>query len=126
MLPRVFEIIKAASAVTALIGTSPVRCYRHGSAPQGVAAPYVTWAVVSGTPENNLGDPPPIDSYLVQVDCWTENTGGGDVQVEALAEAVRNALEPRAAMVSVDADTRDVETQRYRITMTFNFWVHRT
>lgn len=125
MLPPVYPAIKGATAVTALIGNPP-RCYRHGAAPQNVVAPYVTWAVVSGTPENNLSDPPPIDAYLVQVDCWSDNTGTGDTQVEALARAVRDALEPKADMVSLDGDTRDYETQRYRITMTFKFWVHRT
>lgn len=125
MLPAVFPIIKEASAVTALIGTNPVRCYRHGFAPQGVAAPYLTWYVVSGTPENDLSDLPRVDSYSVQIDCWSNNTGTGAAQVEQLAEAVRDAIEPHAYMTALAVNGIDFETQRFRIGMTFNFWTHR-
>lgn len=122
MLPPVFPLLRAAQAVTALIGTSPTRAFRHGSAPQNVAAPYVTWAVISGVPQNALDEVPRVDQLSVQVDCWSDNTGTGSAAVEQLATAVRDALEPHAHMVSGPADSRDPETMRYRITMTFDFW----
>lgn len=125
MLPQVFPLLRDNVAVTALIGSNPVRAYRHGTAPQSVVAPYVTWFVVTGNPENTLEDLPRIDRYEVQVDCWSENTGTGGTQVENLAEAVRNAIEPSAHMTAVVANTRDQETQRYRIGLQFTFWHHR-
>lgn len=125
MLPQVFPLLRDAPAVTALIGTNPVRAYRHGKAPQNTVAPYVTWFVVTGTPENTLDDLPKIDRFEVQVDCWSDNTGTGGTQVETLAQAVRDALEPSAYMTAVVANTQDQETQRYRIGLQFTFWHHR-
>lgn len=122
MLPSVYPLLTAAPAVTALVGN---RIYRHGAAPQTVTAPYITWYVVSGVPENTLDDVPRIDNYSVQVDCWSNNTGTGDAQIEELAEAVRDAIEPTAYMTAVSIDERDFETQRYRMGMTFTFWHHR-
>lgn len=119
MLPQVFPLLSASSAVRALIGS---RAYRHGSAPQDVVAPYVTWFVVTGNPENTLEDLPRVDRYEVQLDCWSVNTGEGPAQVETLAKAVRDALEPYAYMTAVVADTRDQETQRYRVALQFTFW----
>ena len=60
--PPVFTIAAAEPAVTALLGTSPVRMYPAGKAPQGVGKPYATYQLVYGTPENYLGDVPDIDS----------------------------------------------------------------
>jgi hypothetical protein len=121
MLPAVFPLLAADSDVTGFIGTSPVRVYRHGEAPQGVVAPYVTWFVVSGAPENELDGLPRVDGYSVQVDCWSD----ADAEVEQLAEAVRNAIEPSHHMTAIVANGRDPETMRYRIGMTFDFWTKR-
>ncbi len=122
MLPPVYQALKNDAAVAALVGT---RIYRHGAAPQNVVAPYVTWFVVAGTPENALGERPRIDNYQVQVDCWSNNTGSGDAQIEQLAEAVRDAMERVADMTGVAVNGKDPETQRYRLGMTFTFWTHR-
>lgn len=101
------------------------RVYRHGSAPKTVAAPYVTWFVVSAAPENELADLPAIDAYTVQVDCWSANDGTGDTGVETLAEAVRNALEDEAYLIGLDSNLRDPDTLRYRASLQFTFWVDR-
>lgn len=121
MLPAVFPILSGAAAVTALVGTNPVRVYRHGRAPQGVTTPYVTWAVDAGTAENILSGTPPADAYSVRVDCWSDD----GTQVETLAQAVRDAIEPNAHMTGVVADDREPETNRYRLSMHFDFWVLR-
>lgn len=125
MLPAVFPLLSASSAVKALVGSSPVRVYRHGDAPQDVVAPYITWFVVNGTPENCLSDLPPVDHYDVQIDCWSDNTGTGSSAVETLAQAVRDAIEPSCYMTAVIADGKDFETQRYRIGMSFSFFTKR-
>lgn len=125
MFPRVFTLLAADSTVTGIIGASPVRAYRHGSAPQNVVAPYVTWFVVSGVPENQLSGTPPTDRYTVQVDCWSNNTGTGATEVEELAAAVRDAIEPSGYMTGIVANNRDPDTQRYRIGMQFDIWQDR-
>jgi len=116
MLPLVFPLLSGAAAVTALIGTTPVRAYRHGSAPQGVTAPYVTWSAPGGFAENTLGAAD-ADVFRVQVDCWSDI----DTQVETLAAAVRAAIEPAANLIAYVADEQDPVTKRYRISFTFDF-----
>ena len=126
MLPPVFQWLRASANVTALIGSGPTRAYRHGSAPQDVAGPYVTWFVVSGVPQNVLDEPPRVDAITVQVDCWSDNTGTGSSGVDVLARAVRDALEPHGHMTAIVVDERDQQTERYRIGLSFDFWLPRT
>lgn len=122
MLPRVYEDLLT-SEVTALVED---RIYRHGEAPQGTQAPYVTWFVVTGLPENALGESPRVDQYLVQIDCWSDNDGSGDEGVEMLAEAVRDSVEAAGHyMNAVVANNRDPETKRFRLGMTFTYWEDR-
>lgn len=118
MLPQVKALLVSDSDVAGLVGT---RVYRHGDAPQNVALPYVTWFLVSGLPENEMSELPKIDAHHVQVDCWSNS----DLEVEALATAVRDAIEPEHHMTAVAVNGRDPETKRYRIGMTFIFWTHR-
>lgn len=115
MLPPVFTWLKASSAVKTLIGNTP-KAYRHGDAPQDVVAPYVTWAVVAGVPDNELSAVPVSDRYTIQVDCWSLTDKG----VEDLAKAVRNAIEPYAHMTSIPVNNRDAETKLYRMALQFD------
>lgn len=125
MLPNLFGLLKNDSAVTAIIGSNPVRFYRHGSAPQGVIAPYVTQIAVDIVPENNLSDLPPADSCRVQVSCWSDNAGTGSAGVETLAQAVRDAIEPHHHITDIRDGGRDPETQRYRIDLDVTVWLNR-
>ncbi|AVF41562.1 hypothetical protein AL486_19095 [Pandoraea apista] len=120
MYPKVFKVLSASAAVTALIGTAPVRAYPHGSAPQGVTSPYLTFSFPSGAPENAL-EGACADKFRTQIDCWST----GDAEVEALADAVRSALEPSALCVGYVADERDSQTEKYRISMVFDWWLPR-
>jgi hypothetical protein len=92
------------------------RIYRHGSAPQNVVRPYVTWSVGGGA--ENAFDGAAADVFRVQVDSWSDTDAG----VEALALAVRDAMEPHAHLIAYVADERDFETQRYRISFAFD-WI---
>ena len=66
--PTPFPVLAADPAVTDLIGSSPVRCFPHGAAPQGVTYPYVTYSTVTAIPINSLDwGGAPADSALVQV-----------------------------------------------------------
>lgn len=121
MLPPIFAILSTDSNVLSLVGMSPVRIYRHGAAPQATAVPYVTWSVISGTPQNTLSELPKVDACAVQIDCWSEQPG----VVEDLAVAIRAALEPFAHMTGFGPNARDFETQRYRLTMQFDYWLDR-
>lgn len=120
MLPPIYQHLKAAPAVTALLGANP-KVYRHGLAPQGTAAPYVVWMVISGDPQNNLSDAPGMDRLTLQVDCYATTDGG----VETLARAVRDALEPHAHMTGLPVDERETDTGLYRMALQFDYFLSR-
>lgn len=122
MLPPVFQTLKASAAVKAIVGQNPPRIYRHGAAPQEVAAPYITWTLAGAAPENNLSGLPPIDAMIVQVDCW-HNTDAG---IELLAAAARDAIEPFAHLTGIPINQRELgATKLYRISLQFDWWHHR-
>lgn len=121
MLPPIYNTLRNSSAVLALVGS---RIYRHGNAPQGVIAPYITWTLITGTPENHLSGTPPVDRQTVQIDCWAD-ADTGDKGVEALATAVRDALEPSAHMTGQPVDQRETETRLWRIALQFDWWLDR-
>lgn len=125
ILPIIFPLISSDSVIAGLIGSNPTRFYPHGKAPQKVVAPYCTWFLVSGVPENILDEVPRIDRFNIQIDCWSDNTGDGSDQVQELAEAIRDALEPSFHMVGVVAEGIDPETQRNRIGLQFTIWQDR-
>lgn len=121
MLPPVFQALKSSTAVKDIVGQNPPRIYRHGEAPQEVQQPYITWFVVTTTPENNLSGLPPCDLIPVQVDCWHPTDAG----IVLLATAVRDAIEPLAHMTGMPINTRDRETKLYRIALQFDWWINR-
>lgn len=121
MLPAVFQTLKASAAVKAIVGSTNPRIYRFGSAPQDIPAPYVTWFLVVGVPENNLSDPPPLDVMSVQIDCWHQS----DVGCDALADAVRDAMELVCHMTAIVVNLRETETKLYRIGMQFDVFTGR-
>jgi hypothetical protein len=124
MLPDVFALLNV-PAIRAVVGTPP-RIYRHGvAAVQSPIAPYITWALVTGTPENHLSGTPPVDRMSVQVDWWTDNTGTGSEQMNTLGALIRDQIETAHDIESFDADMRDTETMRYRGSLTFTWWLHR-
>lgn len=115
MIPPIFATLKAASPVTDIVAE---RIYRHGDAPQGVAAPYVSFYTTIA-PENTLSETPGIDRCSVTVDCWSPD----DAEVEALATAVRDAIEPHAHLINVPIDNRDRQnTKLYRMALQFDWW----
>lgn len=121
MMPSVFLTLKADPTVWGIVGGNPARIWQT-SAPEDVprpnANPYVIWSLVTGTPENNLSDPPPVDRQSIQIDCWHKTQVG----VDNLATAVRDAVEPVAHMTGVVISTQDQETKLFRIGMQFDFW----
>lgn len=118
MLARIYPILAGDSDVAALVRD---RIYRHGNAPQGTPAPYVTWSLLTGMPQNTLSEPPKVDSQEIQIDCWSDD----DAQVEQLADAVRKAIEQVHHVTMMSNNSRDPTTMRYRIMLTITAWNHR-
>lgn len=125
MLPEIFPLIAGSAAVTSIIGTNPTRFYPHGQASQNTPAPYASWFVVSGVPENCMDEVPRVDRFSIQIDCWSDNTGDGADQANDLATAIRDTLEPYAHMTAIVVDGVDPDTKRNRIALQFTFWTDR-
>lgn len=121
IIPPVFALLNV-PAVTAIVGTNPVRVYGQGNAQQDAPLPHVTWQVISGQPYATL-DMPGMDNHRVQVDCWTADNATG----KALALAVRDAMENGGdnVMVSFNGNDIDPDTKQYRWSMDFSIWTPR-
>lgn len=109
MYPPIFATAAASGAVTALLGSSPVRFYPFGSAPATVAKPYAVWRTVYGSPENILDGAPNTDSFGIQVDVYA-TTGAS---ARAVSAALRAAIEPVAYVVAFNGESQDPDTKNY-------------
>lgn len=118
MMPPVFDALSVSAAVKAKIGTPPsMRLYPFGEADQNTIKPYVTWQLITGIPENYLGQLPDSDSFRVQLDVWAATQASAN----ETALAVRDAIEPHAYMLNSGGTTRDPETRNYRYMLDVEF-----
>jgi hypothetical protein len=120
MLPPIYTTLQASATVRSLLGARP-RVYRFGEAPQDKAKPYVVWQVISGLPENTLGELPSIDRDSIQVDVYAKE----DAECEEVARAVRDRMEEVTYMTAFRSPPREPETRLFRISMDFDYWLPR-
>lgn len=111
MFPPIFQVAAADPGVTALLGTAPVRLWPFGEAPEGTALPYAVWQLVAGSPENYLAGRPDMDGFSLQIDVYAA-TGSS---ARAVGKALRDAIELNAYIVRWGGESRDNETNRYRL-----------
>jgi len=121
MFPPIFEVCKAVSAITTLIGTNPVRLYPFGEAPEGVALPYVVWQTTSGLPENLLDGAPDIDQWSLQIDVYAATP----TDARNVAKALRNAIELHAYVTAWRGERRDSGTKDYNYSFDVDWLVNR-
>lgn len=121
MNPTIFEVCRANTGVTDLLGLSPTRFYPFGQAPQNTAMPYAVWQTVGGAPENYLGQVPDIDLYSLQVDVYALTSSAA----RDVAQAIRDAVEPVAHITSWRGESRDTETKAYRYSFDVDWMVSR-
>lgn len=121
MFPPAFQVAAASPTVQAALGSSPVRFYPFGEAPQNEQRPYAVWQTAYGSPENYIGDTPDIDTWGVQVDCFALTIN----QVRDSAKALRDVFEPVAHIVGWRGETRDADTNLYRYSFDVEFWTPR-
>lgn len=121
MKPPIFPICAASPTVTALLGSNPTRLYPFGEAPRKRQTPYAVWQIIGGAPENHLTDAPDVDRYSVQVDVYA--TTGSDAV--AVAEALRDAIEPHAQITRYGGHETDTDTQHKRISFDVSWYHHR-
>ncbi|SDW95010.1 tail completion protein gp17 [Lysobacter enzymogenes] len=117
MFPPVFQVLQT-GAVIAIVGE---RIARHGDIAQDERRPYITWSIVIGNPHDNLSDAPPSDFTTVDINCWHTTDAG----VEALALAVRDALDARLICNRVRVNQREPDTRLYRVGIEADFITQR-
>ena len=93
---NLFALVKASPECQALLGSSPVRFFEFGQAPQLEIAPYATFQHITGSPYNNLSGPAPADHITAQIDVWTNDSP----TCKAVANAIRNAVENNCHVTS--------------------------
>jgi hypothetical protein len=121
MYPPIFEIVAADSDVQTNLGASPTRFYPFGEAPPNVIKPYAVWQFVTGIPENYISEVPDTDTMSIQIDAFAESAS----QVRDVAQALRDAIEPHAHVVSWRGESRDPDTRNFRISFDVDWIVSR-
>lgn len=119
--PPVFATVRAWPAVLTLLGSTTTRVWPFGQGPQAPAKPYVVWQVVAGLPENYLGDRPDIDQYTIQFDVYADTAASARL----VGDAIRDAIELQCHIVSWRGESRDTDTQLYRISFDADWLVKR-
>lgn len=117
MYPPIFAICFASNEVKQQLGSSPLRLYPFGEAPQGVAKPYAVWQGFSGFPLNVLKGAPKEDNFGCQVDVYAQTV----TQVRNAAKALRDALEPHAYITAWRGESTDTETGDKRYSFDIEF-----
>ena len=118
MIPSVYALLSSDPTVSGLVGS---KIYPAGRAPQGVGHPYVTWQLITATPENYVNDRSDIDAQRVQVNCWARE----EPDARQVVEAARAALEGEAHVIYGPVQIVDDSTRDYGYAFDVQFWTSR-
>lgn len=121
MYPPVFQVCAADSTVQSVLGTDPTRLWPFGEADPAPDYPYAVWQIVTGTPQNYLGQPPDVDSFGVQIDVYAKTAD----DARAVAHALRSAIETSAYVTAYIGEFRDTITRNYRYSFAADWIVPR-
>lgn len=116
-----FNTCKVDPTVQALLGGPVPRIYPYGAAPQNVAKPYVVYQSAGGFPFNMLNCRPDADSQDLQIDVYASTTQSSN----AVAEAIRYAVELDCYITNYRGTTREEETLLYRTGFDLTWLVER-
>lgn len=119
LLPDPFPVLAAWPALVALVGDPPA--VFRGLAPEGTVGAYVAWFTAGTEGSENLSGPPLADRWQVEIDSYSPD----DKECEALARAVRDAMEQVAVMTGVPVDEYEEDTGLYRLGLQFDWWLNR-
>ncbi len=123
--PPIFAVCNADPAVHAVLG-NPCRLYPFGRAEGDTGGKpqraYAVWQVISGVPENYLGNLPDADGWTLQVDVYAATAS----QAREAAIALRNAIEPEAYVTAWRGETVEPETRNYRCSFDVDWIDNRT
>lgn len=119
--PPIFALCADSSAVTALLGASPVRVFMFGLAPPKVQKPYAVWQVIGGSPESYLAGRPDTERHALQIDVYSDSAA----QARAAMAAIETAIELSCYVTRYGGESRDTETKNYRSSMDVDWHTYR-
>ena len=120
MTPDIFPMVLASDDCKALLGSIP-RFYEFGEAVQGKQKPYAVWQLITGIPENYLGQLPDADDTRIQIDVYADTM----LSAKVTSTAIRDAIEPYGYMVNFSVRPRDPTTRSYGYMLDFQFQTDR-
>lgn len=120
MFPPFYTLCEASSAVKAVFGNNP-RIFPHGIADQNTTKPYAVQQIITGFPENYLGDRPDTDNYDVQVDVYAKTVA----EAANGAKVIRDAVEGAAHVTAWRGQFKDPDTSLYRYSFEVSFVTYR-
>lgn len=123
--PPIFSTCSADSGVTGLFGSNPCRVFPFGVAEGATenrpTKPYAVWQVISGVPENYLGQRPDTDSWTLQIDVYADTA----TAARNGAVAIRDAIEPYSHVVGWRGESKDPDTKNYRCSFDVDWFTER-
>lgn len=120
--PPVFPLAAGSAAVTALLGSNPVRVWPFGQAPQNETRPYAVHQLIYGAPANSMSCAPDVDNAGVQVDVYAKTASDAREATSALRDAFEGA---HNQVVAWNGESWDPPTGLYRVSFTVEFWTGR-
>ena len=110
-IPPIYETARQSADVLTLLG-DPTRLYGFGENDDIPAVmPYAVWQQISGRPENFLSGRPDADHYSMQIDVYADTAQ----EARDVADALCAALELHCYITSWRGQSRDIETESFRI-----------
>jgi len=76
------------------------------------AKPYITYRLISATPQNTLDDDPLVDQRRIQIDAWADSYASA----HAVESAVRDALQRFGKFVNIN-EFEESDVRLYRVSM---------
>ena len=119
MLADISSICAGSIAVTALIGSNPMRLYAFGEAPQNVQKPYVVWQTITGSPNNSLADLPEDDEYAIQINVWADTKASATAVAKAISDAIDASAQ--AYVSSWNGESKDATTGNFGFSFSADF-----
>lgn len=117
----IFNICNESASLKLLLGDNPMRLFEFDEAPDKVAAPYVVWQDISGSPKNYLAGRPDISEHRIQIDVYASNA----IIARRVQRAVERAIELQCHIVSFNGSNREKDTRLYRISFDATWFVNR-
>ena len=105
--PPIFTLCELSTACQSLLGDSTrLRVFPFGLAPQNGDRPYAVWQVISGVPNNHLGDIPQSDIMVITVECYAKTID----TARQVAAAIRDAIQTECYITAWRGDNFDDDT----------------